>query len=95
MRKVRICGNVKKGGKTTMSYFKVCPTCGAHLDPQEQCDCDGKEDTAYKDSSYSNKGVIPSSKDDSKVGLSLCHQNRKSDASECCPNLGSASSIFQ
>ncbi len=22
-----------------MSYFKVCPHCGAHLDPGEGCDC--------------------------------------------------------
>lgn len=22
-----------------MSYFKVCPHCGAHLDPGEACDC--------------------------------------------------------
>ncbi len=22
-----------------MSYYKVCPHCGAHLDPGEQCDC--------------------------------------------------------
>lgn len=22
-----------------MSYFRVCPNCGAHLDPGEVCDC--------------------------------------------------------
>lgn len=22
-----------------MSYFRVCPECGAHLDPGEVCDC--------------------------------------------------------
>ena len=22
-----------------MSYFKICPHCGAHLDPGEKCDC--------------------------------------------------------
>lgn len=22
-----------------MAYFKTCPRCGAHLDPQEECDC--------------------------------------------------------
>ena len=27
-----------------MSYFKTCPLCGAHLDPDERCDCD-KEQT--------------------------------------------------
>lgn len=22
-----------------MAYFKICPECGAHLDPDEVCDC--------------------------------------------------------
>lgn len=22
-----------------MSYYKICPHCGAHLDPGESCDC--------------------------------------------------------
>lgn len=22
-----------------MRYFKICPRCGAHLDPGESCDC--------------------------------------------------------
>lgn len=22
-----------------MSYYHICPYCGAHLDPSEQCDC--------------------------------------------------------
>lgn len=26
-----------------MSYFKVCPYCGSHLDPGEKCDCGQKE----------------------------------------------------
>lgn len=26
-----------------MSYFKVCPHCGAHLDPGERCDCRNEE----------------------------------------------------
>lgn len=27
--------------------YKVCPYCGAHLDPGERCDCDGaKKETA-------------------------------------------------
>jgi len=30
-----------------MSYYRVCPFCGAHLDPGETCDCcQGKEKTA-------------------------------------------------
>ena len=24
-----------------MSYYKICPHCGAHLDPGEVCDCIG------------------------------------------------------
>lgn len=28
-----------------MSYFKVCEHCGAHLDPQEECDCQKGEET--------------------------------------------------
>ncbi len=23
-----------------MRYFKICPRCGAHLDPDEKCDCE-------------------------------------------------------
>ena len=22
-----------------MSYYKICPDCGVHLDPGERCDC--------------------------------------------------------
>lgn len=22
-----------------MAYYNICPDCGAHLDPGEQCDC--------------------------------------------------------
>lgn len=25
-----------------MSYYKICPYCGAHLDPGEICDCKAK-----------------------------------------------------
>ncbi len=25
-----------------MSYYRVCPNCGAHLDPGESCDCQRK-----------------------------------------------------
>lgn len=28
-----------------MSYYRTCPYCGAHLDPGEVCDCQGKEKT--------------------------------------------------
>ena len=26
-----------------MAYYKVCPNCGAHLDPGESCDCESEE----------------------------------------------------
>lgn len=22
-----------------MAYYRICPNCGSHLDPGEQCDC--------------------------------------------------------
>ena len=28
-----------------MSYYRICPHCGAHLDPGEVCDCRDKEKT--------------------------------------------------
>lgn len=31
-----------------MAYFRICPTCGSHLDPGETCtDCRNKEDAAH------------------------------------------------
>ena len=29
-----------------MAFYNVCPKCGAHLDPNEKCDC---EDAAEKE----------------------------------------------
>lgn len=29
-----------------MAYYTVCPDCGAHLDPGEQCDCETKKAAA-------------------------------------------------
>ena len=29
-----------------MSYYRVCPLCGAALDPGERCDCQDKEEAA-------------------------------------------------
>lgn len=29
-----------KGGRVSnMSFYKICPDCGANLDPGERCDC--------------------------------------------------------
>lgn len=25
-----------------MSIYKICPDCGAHLDPGERCECEGR-----------------------------------------------------
>lgn len=40
-----------------MAYFKVCPDCGAHLDPGERCDCQGKKPLPYpaKKNKYINR----------------------------------------
>lgn len=29
-----------------MSYYRVCPLCGCHLDPGERCDCGKKKSAA-------------------------------------------------
>jgi len=26
------------------TYYRTCPDCGAHLDPQEVCDCQSEEE---------------------------------------------------
>ncbi len=38
-----------------MSYYKVCPCCGAHLDPGEVCDCQDVE-KALASASNADKG---------------------------------------
>jgi len=38
-----------------MPYFKICPTCGAHLDPSEICD-------DCKKASEQIKGALPAAK---------------------------------
>lgn len=42
-----------------MSYYKVCPHCGCHLDPGELCDC--KKETAASaantDNGMTEKGL--------------------------------------
>lgn len=27
-----------------MPYYKICPECGAHLDPGEKCDCQEEDE---------------------------------------------------
>ena len=45
-----------------MSYFRVCPLCGAHLDPDEKCDCTEQDTTEEKenkdDEALRNSGNI-------------------------------------
>lgn len=39
-----------------MSYFRICPICGAHLDPGEKCDCvEEKAAKAYKEQQEQQK----------------------------------------
>jgi len=30
-----------------MSYYHICPDCGAALDPDERCDCQDRKPAAY------------------------------------------------
>lgn len=41
-----------------MSY-RICPYCGAHLDPDEKCDCEEKEDEerCHKRAVYKEPGT--------------------------------------
>lgn len=36
--------NFRKGGFSM--YYKICPSCGAHLDPGERCDCQDEKRAA-------------------------------------------------
>lgn len=40
-----------------MSFFKVCPHCGAHLDPGESCDCRAKEEAPASSAKADEGGV--------------------------------------
>ncbi len=41
-----------------MSYYRVCPHCGAHLDPGEPCDCGPSNPQTSGD--LGKKGAAPS-----------------------------------
>ncbi len=28
-----------------MAYYSICPKCGAHLDPNEPCDCESEDNS--------------------------------------------------
>ncbi len=40
-----------------MSYYRVCPNCGAHLDPDEACDCQ-HETKAPVSATNANEGGV-------------------------------------
>ena len=65
----RNCG----GGVREMSYFKVCPICGSHLDPGDSCaDCREKENAAQGAANAPDGKVEHVDHD-----VSASHNNRK------------------
>ena len=34
-------------GVDTMAFYRICPDCGAYLDPGEQCSCHEEKATAF------------------------------------------------
>lgn len=45
-----------------MSYWHVCPYCGAYLDPGERCDCRQSEQPAARRSADNEEGEKKDSK---------------------------------
>lgn len=41
------------------SYYKVCPFCGAHLDPGERCDCSAREPAAERETARTARARPP------------------------------------
>lgn len=58
-----------------MSYYKICPYCGCHLDPGEVCDCD-------KDCDKKEAAASAANTDNGKAGygrgsqIPASHDNR-------------------
>ncbi len=42
-----------------MSYYRVCPLCGAHLDPGERCDCREEEERRRKEAEDGKRAQSP------------------------------------
>ena len=40
-----------------MSYYRTCPSCGAHLDPGERCDC-REDEKALVSATNTDKGEV-------------------------------------
>ena len=38
-------------------YFRICPTCGASLDPGEHCDCNQKKANPEKEENQKKEGA--------------------------------------
>lgn len=45
-----------------MSYYRICPDCGSHLDPGERCDCQDEENAAPVLEHQSGKADLSSDK---------------------------------
>lgn len=43
-----------------MSYYRVCPDCGSHLDPGERCDCKTFEKPSNPPAAYPVGPRLPS-----------------------------------
>lgn len=39
-----------------MAYFRECPECGAHLDPDEKCDCQQSQNNIKTKEDVNNVG---------------------------------------
>ncbi len=55
-----------------MSYYRICPTCGAHLDPDEVCEC--KKEAAL---GATNTGNGKAEQIATAVSASIVNENRE------------------
>lgn len=57
-----------------MSYFHICPRCGAHLDPGEVCDCRNEEKAPASVGSTGGDGA-----EQSLTAVSASHNTRETE----------------
>ena len=57
-----------------MSFFKVCPYCGSHLDPNELCDCRAKEEAPASASNAGEGGA-----EQNLTTVSASHDSRETE----------------